>query len=171
MMRCFRGLPAGSFYIALFPQNVAYFRQRRSLNCTSPILFISRTSPSADIVWKCNKYRVRKPSLFMHFVGNLHDEVEMHIDAWRCMMLASQLFSSSSAIFYFYSLWFHERSKRAKKNRIFFRYGFCCRTCRHCSLQSKILCSAFNDTVLDDHARDSFIIASWYIDVTIHKDS
>ena len=48
-----------------------------------------------------------------------------------------------------------------KKNRIVFRNGFCCRTCRHCSLQSKILCSAFNDTVLDDHARDSFYCCLW----------
>lgn len=95
----------------------------------------------------------------MHFVGNLHNAVQMHLYASRCLMLALQLFLSSSAIFYFYSLWFHETSQR--RLGLFSGNGFCCRTCRHCSLQSTILCSAFNDTVLDDHARDSFYYCLW----------
>ena len=158
MVRCFRGLPAGPFYIDFFPQNGASFRQ--SFNSASPLLFISPTSPSADIVWKCSKHGGPEalfflPLLFMHFVGNLHNAVQMHLYASRCLMLALQLFLSSSAIFSFYSLWFHDQNE-PKKNRIVFRNGFCCRTCRDGSLQSKILCSASNDTVLDDHARDSF---------------
>ena len=71
MVRCFRGLPAGPFYIDLFAQNGASFRQRRSLNCTSPILFPRGTSPSADILWFENAINigVRKPFfLFFYFL-------------------------------------------------------------------------------------------------------
>ena len=76
-------------------------------------------------------------------------------------MLALQLFSSSSAISTFIHCDSTNDQNEPKKNRKVFRNGFCCRTCRHCSLQSMILCSAFNDTVLDDHARDSFYCCLW----------